>query len=355
MELFIFNREIEFQGIFESYYSFIWRRKYHQAGEFELHCLLTDNTLKLLKKGNIITKKDDLEAAYITYRNLTQDEEGQEVLEVRGHFLTNYLGQRIIWGRAVFDSEIENAMRLLVHYQAINPLNEDRKINNLILNNSKGFSQRIKYQVSNRNLLDELERLSNVSGLGYRIILDWQNKRFLFDVYKGLDRTVNQSTNPRAIFSTQFENVLSQDYMETVDKFKNVALIAGEGEGVERKTVSIGEGIGLDRHELFVDAKDLQQEELGEEEYLEQLEQRGKTELSEYQEIISFDSLVNLQSNLTYKKDYDLGDIVTTTNRKWGLTLHSRITEIEEIYEADGMRLNAVFGTALPTRIKERM
>ncbi len=45
-----------------------------------------------------------------------------------------------------------------------------------------------------------------------------------------------------------------------------------------------------------------------------------------------------------HEKDWDLGDIVTTQNKEWGVTMDERVTEVTETYERSGFRLDAVFG-----------
>lgn len=351
MELYIFNRNIEFKGIVENYNSLRWVRKYHRSGGFELHCSLTPETLNLLKTGNIIWKKGDLEAGYIEYRNLKQDTEGKEILVVKGKFLTGYLGNRIIWGIENINSTAELAMRDLINKNCINPTNSDRKIDLLTLGELKNYTQNVNYQVSYKNLLEEIESISNTSELGIRTLIDIKNKQLIFDVYEGLDRIAGQSVNPPAIFSREFENILEQEYTDILHNYRNIALVAGEGEGTERELAIIGQGVGLDRYELFVDARDLQKESRTTEEYIDLLEERGDTRLAEYKEIKTFDSKINLRSNLIYKEDFNLGDVVTCTSKKWGITINTRITEIEEVYEEDGFNINVTFGNSIPTLI----
>ena len=110
---------------------------------------------------------------------------------------------------------------------------------------------------------------------------------------------------------------------------------------------------------MFVDARDLQSTKTVNEEdvpipiseYREMLEDRGRSKLSEHKEIQTFDSKVNLNSNLEYGSDFNLGDIVTCTSKKWGITIDTRITEIEEVYESTGRQINIVFGNNIPTLI----
>lgn len=328
-----------------------WVRKYSKCGEFELHCGLTTETLNLLKRGNVIYKNDGLEAGYVEYRNLKQDNEGKEVLVVRGKFLTGYLNRRIIWGIENLNTTAELAIRELINKNAINPTNEDRKIDLLALGELKNYTKTLNKQVSYKNLLEETESIANTSELGIRTLIDIQNKQMIFDIYEGLDRTAGQSINAPAIFSKEFENILEQEYTDSLNNYRNTVLVAGEGEGTERELVSIEEGQGLDRFEMFVDARDLQKEEMTTEEYLSKLEGRGQSKLSETKEIQTFDSKINLNSNLVCKEDFDLGDLVTCTSKKWGVTVDTRITEVEEVYEQSGKQINVTFGNNIPTLV----
>jgi len=356
MELYVFDKELNFLGILEGFFSLRWIRKYSKCGEFELHCGLTPSILNLLQRGNIIWKNDDAEAGYIEYRNITVNAQKEEVLVVSGKFMTGYLGRRIVWGTERINDTAEVVMRTLVDNHAINPANPDRVIPLLELGELKGIGQSINKQTSYANLLESIEEVSLSSGLGYRTILDLANQRLIFDVYEGLDRTAGQSMNAPAIFSQEFENILEQEYTDSLNNYRNVALVAGAGEGADRKMVTVGAGAGLDRFELFADRRDLSDvdengDPIPDENYLPELEQVGHEVLAECTEIQTFDSKVNMRSNLTYKEDFDLGDMVTCLNRRWGITIDTRITEIEEVYETNGKSINVTFGNSIPTLI----
>ena len=58
----------------------------------------------------------------------------------------------------------------------------------------------------------------------------------------------------------------------------------------------------------------------------------------------SFEAEVNPYGNLKYKTHYDLGDIITVASKRWGLQIDARITEITEVYDASGMRLELTLG-----------
>ena len=366
MELYIFNKDLELKGILDTFTSLRWIRRYHKSGEFELHCALNSDTLNLLQRENIICKKGDDEAGYIETRRLRIDSTGQELLEIKGKFLTSYLRRRINWGQLIFNGKTEELMRKLVNDNCISPAN--RALPNLILGSLKNFDDTIQYQDSYGNILSCLESISNTSNLGFKNILDMENQKIIFSVYKGIDRTVNNGAIAPCIFSRNFENILEQEYADSLNNYKNTALIAGAGEGKDRKLTSIEEGQGLNRYELYVDARDLQStkqvEKTGEDgnkttedvpmsdnEYIPMLLQRGKEKLAECYEVQAFNSKINTQGNNIYKKDFDLGDIVTIVDKKWGIQVDTRITEVEEVYEGGKVEINSTFGNNIPTII----
>lgn len=71
---------------------------------------------------------------------------------------------------------------------------------------------------------------------------------------------------------------------------------------------------------------------------------RGQSKLNEQAIRYSFDTSVNPHGNLTYKIDFDLGQTVKIISKAWGVSMTTRITEIEENYDADGQSISVVFG-----------
>lgn len=147
--------------------------------------------------------------------------------------------------------------------------------------------------------------------------------------------------------------------MNSLSNYRNVAYVKGSGEGDERKQQIVGDASGIERFELFVDARDVSdtrivedvEEPIPDDEYYPMLTQRGNEKLADTKEVFTFESEINTKSNLTYKKDYNLGDIVTTFSRKWGIVSHPRITEITETVDQNGYSLQAVLGNAVPTLV----
>lgn len=361
MELKIFDRDLNLIGILDSFSSLIWNRKYNSVGDFQLNILFTQELNELLKIDNIIYK-DNGEGGYIVSKEIKVEDDGTESIEVKGKFILGYLERRIILGSEDLNSNIIDAVYTLINNNCIE-CSIERIIPNLILGEKLDTDISLSKQISYGNLLDAVKEILQPHEIGLKIDFNIKKKKLILKLYKGINRSINQKVIAPVIFSRSFENVLSQNYLESISSYKNVALVAGAGEGEKRKTLLIGEASGLDRHEIYIDARDIQdtktiekngesiEQEIPQQEYMNLLETRGKEKLAEYYDSKTFDSIINSNSNLIYKQDYDLGDVVTFFDKKWGITMDTRITEISETYNEQGMNINITFGNDVPTLI----
>ena len=175
---------------------------------------------------------------YIDHRELEENDEGIEVLVVSGYSLTQWLDRRITLYKEVEKGNAETVIRNYVNRHCINPVEANRRIDNLIQGIDNTLGPVINYSSHYNQLLDEAKTISKANELGYKIDLDLDNKQYVFEVYQGLDRTINQNANSKAIFSTEFENVTNQKYIDSDNNYRNMVLVAGAGEGVNRKTLT---------------------------------------------------------------------------------------------------------------------
>lgn len=359
----IIDANFNLLGEVDAYTSLQWIRRWHRPGEFELHIHPSmQNADKLVEDAIIFKASNPSEAGIIRHREITLAENGTEVLLVKGNLLAELTGRRITYppeGSAYhyINAPVETIMKEYVAANCIDPADTARGIPSLVNAPDLARGDVVKYQSRYKQLDEELEKLSVSSGLGWHIALDIANAQLVFDVLVGRDLTAGQDALPPAIFSTDYDNIKSQAYANSVVSYKNMAVVGGQGEGVERKIITVGDQqAGLQRYETFVDARDIGtqaegEEPLSEAEIEQMLTQRGQEKLAELARVLSLESELLTNSNLVYRQDYDLGDIVTIVNRKWGVMMDARITEITEVYEVSGFRLSAVFGSSAPTLI----
>ena len=328
MELYIYNSDRELTGIVESFEYLRWTRRYSQCGSFELRAIATPENTALLQEGNFIWKNDDEEAGIIEHLEMVQAE--QEIITASGRFATSFLSRRIVWQTEVLSGDLSACVEQLLNNNLISPTDTARQIDGIVFS-APNLSVPVSTQISYRGLMDV------VTELCIKTVFTPATHLFTVTLYKGADS--------QAVFSKEYENLTEQSYTESAADYANTALIGGEGEGESRTFVAITSGSGETRREIFVDAKDLQAADFGTG-YTDALIFRGQSKLSEQGILYSFDTSVNPHGNLTYKTDFDLGQTVKVISKAWGVSMTTRITEIEETYDADGLSISVVFGKA---------
>jgi len=330
----VIDNQFNFLGAVDDYSSFIAEISYFGIGNFELHLAFNQEYNNLLQEENILFLTPD-KPYIILYKEISSDANSMKVM---GEELKHYMSRWITkppTGQA-YHRINSNAETIIKDYVRDNAL-----IPNLIVETDLGRGQQLIFQTRYKQLDEEIEKIGLVSGLGWIVKLDLVNNKFVFDILEGKNRTVSQSTNTPAIFSIDFDNVGEQNFTKSKIGYKNIAYVAGQGEGDSRVIEIVGTETGFNRYETFVDARDV--------ELTSDLPGRGLQKLAELQEVLSFESEILTNSNLIYEEDFNIGDTVTIQNKEWNVTLDSIIENITEIHEVAGFRLDATFGNNLPT------
>lgn len=342
MEIRIYKPDLYRIGQIENHLSLIWTRKFYEPGNFELHAPITDENLELLQKGNIVSKRGSKEAGVI--EDIEKEESNiKNEITVKGRFLSSYMDRRLIKSTVNFNGYVEEAMRKLLGGATPIPL--------VRFGVFHGFPEKVEFQATMKNLMTYETKLAKTGAIGYRFAPDFDVHEIIFDTYKGIDRTVGQHENPRVVFSESYDNLNNAIYRYNDQKLRTYAIVGGEGEGSERVYYTVGGGEGLNLREIFVDAKDINSEELTAEQYKAALIQRAQETLNENIVSESLECETDADANFKYKEDYDLGDLVTVRKKRWGLCMNQRITEIQEIYEYGKMKVVPTFGNPMPEKI----
>lgn len=367
MELYVYNREMTLQGIVEKISSLIWTRRYWTCGEFKLLVPFTEDHARLLVKNNIIVKRGGKEAAEIRYTHITKNSQGMEEIEVQGKFLLSWIGKRVVTKQIITQDTTQNILYAIVR-QTCTEAGASRNIPNFSIaaDDADTGSGAIDYtSEAFVNAQLAAETAAKAAKLGIRVITDARTGAHTFSVYKGRDLTAgNAEGNAPCIFSQEFDNIVEQEYTNSVENLKSTAYVGGEEkEGVARKVAEVGSSAaGLERDEVFINATDIVQEyedenqqtiTLTDAQYLALLSARGAEELEQYAETLAFGSKINTNANLQYGIDYDLGDRVTCINKRWNVRIDVRITEIAETYETSGEEIDITFGESLPALLTQ--
>lgn len=274
------NTNRETIGIIDTAKSVIWHRKYYGVGDFEIYMQANDTSLSLLQVNNYVTRPDDDEIGII--ENIAFDFTPQSgyMITAIGRFAKSILDRRVIYKLkssnsqygiwyenypTIISGSVELSARTLVYYNAISSIDTRRNIsilglaalNNLTPRIVDGNGNAAKKQVTHDNLLEYTDNLLQEYGLSAKIIFNRSNKKLLYSVFQGADRsTDNTQGNSPIIFSVDYDNLNSANYQYDETALKNTALIGGAGEGIERAySLLTNNKTGLELREIFVDAQ----------------------------------------------------------------------------------------------------
>jgi hypothetical protein len=337
----------------------IWTNRYYEPGDFELYLPANEESMQLyskIVKTNHYYLIPDIDLAtaslkdcmVITNLESVTDKSSGNHLIITGKSLKSILGQRIAWGRTNLTGRLDDCVRQIVNDNAIAPAISDRRLPNLIFGETSGIDDTVSIQTSGETLDKLLEKMCKPFNVGWDVKLDLINKKFIFQLYKGTNRSYSQlgpvdNHNPYIVFSAMFDNILSTKYTVNTTNYKNIAYVEAlyletdqETKKTEKKDYSqtvlsktvTKNPTWYDRYELYVDGSGIDVQyaaEPGVYGYL--LRDKGKAEIKKYDNASEISGKV--VPNLTYKinQDYFLGDLVTVVN-EYGQKFDARVTEV---------------------------
>lgn len=351
MDVTVLNTNLDAISIVDVYESFIWTDRYYEYGDFELFTSMTDTILNYIRQDYYLQSRESEHVMIIEKIRINSDSENGNHITVTGRSLESILDRRIVWGQKTITGNLQNGIRTLLNENVISPADSTRRISNFIFEASTDpaiTSLKIDAQYTGDNLYDVINKICSERSIGFKVTLN-NNKQFVFKLYAGTDRSYDQSANPYVVFSPKFENIINSNYVESKSALKTVTLVGGEGEGSARKYTTVGGGSGLNRRELFTDARDISSDVgdgvvLSDAEYTAQLQQRGKEKLAENTDVTSFEGQVETTVMFRYGEDFFNGDVVQIAN-EYGHETKARIVEIVMSEDEDGNSVYPTFKT----------
>lgn len=359
MELFCLDKNFTTIAILDSFESLLWIERYYEVGEFELYAPISQELLSAMQIGYYLWRKDSQKVMIIESVKLEANSEDGHYLTATGRSLESILDRRIIWEQTRIQGNLQNGIKKLITDAIISPKSEDRKISNfrfLDSTDSAVTSIKVDAQFTGDNLYEAIKSLCQVNDLGFKISLN-EDYQFVFELYAGETRDYTQVKNPYVTFSPEFDNLQSSSYFEDITGYKTIVLVAGEGEGSERRTAICETGAtvtpptGMDRREMYVDARDLSSTEydeegnehhISDEEYGKSLITRGFENLDEQIFVKDFEGGVDPFSMFKYDKDYYLGDVVQIRN-EFAIEARVRVTEVIRSNSVNGDEIYPTF------------
>lgn len=344
MELYILNDNFEKVAVIDEVNSLVWKKCFNDVGYCEIYTLFDKNLLDVLQKGFYITRQDDDMVCQVVKITIETNVEQGDFLIVYATDIKSILNRRIIWNDINFSGRACDFIKKIINDNIINPKTSARQITNFIFDDSNftdvEFNKIVNYATKKDNVLNTIMQVCNDYGYGFKITLD-ENNNFVFKLLHRIDKS-KKELNEYVEFSSDFSNLISTNYEETDEEYKNAVLVGGEKQDNNQKFVSVSNASGLDRRELYQDSgvSKTYTDDSGvehtytDDEYEEVLKNVGKVALSNNRRKQSFTGEVDTIDNYVYKKDYNVGDIVKVKN-EYGLENEATIVSVIESEDID--------------------
>ena len=357
----VFDSSLNFLGEVDTYESLTHVRGWNKPGDWSVAInwnIFDDSKMlryaSLFQIGGYITIGND------GYKNgiinvidqpITSDGKQSQLITISGTEISGIFNRRLLNAPAGQDvytlsAPAETVIKTIISDQCgPTALNANRRFPYLTIatNQARGDN----YLVSNAytNLLDEIANCSIATLLGWSIYLDRANKQLVLDCALGNDLTAGQPNN--AIFSTNYDTLLSADLITTNEQYRNLATVTGKGQGASRPVLDVYNGTepsGFDRFETYVNANDKTS--------TPDLTLKGQAQLGTYKYTSTLEGMCLAKSPLTYGINYNLGDFVTI--EAYNYSLNKQITAIQESWGNLTYELTPTFDKA-PATITSQM
>ena len=354
------NIYISLEAVCDSFSSLLWDIEYYKCGAFEVYIAASPRNIEIFQTGRIVGRDDDKEHfGLIESVELETDAEDGDYLIIKGRFLMCLLERRIIYPTLNFTTMTTYGIIIQKAVESNALASGNRLIPGLKLGKIQGacWNAETKLQVSYDNLMEWVYTICEKIGGTANIRLskiDNEQYEMIFELSQGTNRSILQKINPHIIFSDRYNNLLSFTYFTDTSVKKNYAYVLGKGEGEKRKRTTYFEGTepsSLDRYEVYVDAKDILDEEqvdnetkpISETEYEELLKEKGKQNLVPI--TMKSESQIAVQSTqFQYGVDYFVGDFVTVEHQRFGIRQNKiQLVGMIESFDRNGKNLTPTF------------
>lgn len=361
------NENTDVIGIIDAAKSIIWHSVYFGVGDFEIYAPATADVLRLLRVGYYVTRPDNAEIGIIESINIANNAQDGLMIAASGRFAKSILDRRLIYNLSgavnratILRGNVEAEVREVVANNAINcafdsrrniPLLELGALSNIPLRIVDDNGNATEKQVSYGNLLSYTDGVLAEYGLAATVVLNGGKLQYI--VYQAVDRSAdNTAGNFPIVFSREYDNLTASEYSYNATTERNVALIGGAGEGVERfYSLIAGTASGLNRRELWIDASSISktykddsdaEQTYSDAEYKAMLDAKGKQDLSPQVATEMFSGTIDITNgNWVYNRDFTIGDIVTVQDNNIGIYANVRIREITEVQDENGYSVAA--------------
>lgn len=373
IDVFLLDSQYHIIDIFDAYISLNWAERFVGPGEVELVLRADSRYLAELNTDLYLSINLSEQFMIIEKIVLAESSEDGDTLTITGRTLESVLDRRVVYPEINASGKVKDIIRTLIASNAMSPSNTKRKIDNMSFEtegDATGDSSLLDQTIDeetpfNGELLSHITDLATQYDLGYRAVPKAEGG-FTFILYTGTDRSGTHPDIPRVVFSHDYENLISTQYVRNASTGKTVCYIKGGFDYTDTRSISDGsdyvivvtnikhvdvsqevyekETSGLNRREMVVDASTEAPTEVTSEtaivesnKYRNAVRQEGLTELyGANKSTEAMDGEMDAFGQFKYGLDFFLGDIVSVEN-SYGISARCRISEFVISVDASGV------------------
>ncbi len=351
MELLILDQNLGLKQVLSAWEHFSFTQKINARGEFSLTINARLPQAENLSVGQLLYLSPAC-CGYITRKEtISQADVANEVINISGISLKDMIASRITEppeGKEafVYKKQPTDAIVMdLINQLIVNPQDQRKRIAIFELGEIFGIGTKQDFSTRLKPLDAQVYELLAGDKLGLLCSADLSRKKATLLVYKGADRTIDQTRNAPAIFSLNMGTLEKAVMTQDITAYKTVGLAGGAGEGLERtiKEIPVNNTLsGFSRWETFIDLSDAKTDD--------ELVSRGQTALAEYDKIYAIDGQTKDADRFTFA----LGDTVTIQDNQNNYQ-NVQVTGITRTFDSSHMeKRSLVFGKA-PASIAQAM
>ena len=353
MDVFVYDSAFVLTEVVDTYESLIWTDRYLGYGDCEI--VLPASETSRFPAGSYLTIQDSDSVMIVDGPELETNDTDGDYVTIHARSLETILDRRIIWSMTNITGNLQNGIKKLMNENLISATDTSRRIPNFTFKDSTNTVVTsitgLDVQFTGKSLYEAVAGLCDTYDLGFRVRMPTP-MAFTFEIYAGVDRSFSQSANPYVVFSPKFDNLDKSKYIESWAAYRTVALVGGEGDGTARKYQTVQRSgaatSGLNRRELFVDARDITSDtgtggtNIPLATYRALLRARGLRDLKENDVIKMFDGEAYTKDMYEYGVDFGLGDLVQVADA-YGHETDARIVEYVRSYSTSGIAVYPTF------------
>lgn len=335
-DLFVLDRSLKRIGIITEYNSLVWISRMWDHSEATLKC-----SPDSIPAGAVFLERSDTDEAMLITRVHQVLSNTERYLEIGCKGATIMLARRVNWWTHTFkDTNLALAVQTLVTDAQATYESVDRTIANMNTDiaDLTGTGTTVTKQVSWGNVAEAVYEMCRAAGYSFGV-------RYIAGVLEAFVRA-GEDLSASVLFSTEYADLASADLDSDVASAANLAVVGGQGDGAQRTVTITSVPDGLELSELWVDAKDVSDDNLTSPQYLTALQQRGAEKIADLPVTLSLEVMVG-ESRYRYRDDYFLGD--TVSYRALGFEGTDIISEVTETVEQGERRIELALGVTAPT------